>query len=143
MSLKYIRELASKITGAGESRIYIDPEYYDRLSTVISRQEVKKLIEDGIIKVKPKKGQVWKEEKIRKRRQRRGPGSKKGKRSKVRKEEYVLRVRGLRRFLRQLYDKGAMDSQTYRTLRLLIKSGTIRSKARIKSYLEQLKQRSS
>jgi len=139
MSLEYIRELASKITGAGKSRIYIDPNYYDRLSTVISREEVRKLIEDGIIKIKPKRGQTYRYEKIRKRKKRRGPGSKKGKREKKKKEEYVERVRGLRKFLRYLYDKGAMDAQTYRKLRLLIKSGTIRTKARIKSYLEQIK----
>jgi len=139
MSLEYIRELASKITGAGKSRIYIDPNYYDRLSTVISREEVRKLIEDGIIKIKPKRGQTYRYEKIRKKKERRGPGSKKGKREKKKKEEYVERVRGLRKFLRYLYDKGAMDAQTYRKLRLLIKSGTIRTKARIKSYLEQIK----
>lgn len=139
MSLEYIRELASKITGAGKSRIYIDPSYYERLSTVISREEVRKLIEDGIIKIKKKKGQTYRIEKIRKRRQRRGPGGKKGKRKKVRKEEYVKRVRGLRRFLRQLYEKGLIDSKNYRELRLMIKAGAIKSKARIKAYIESLK----
>ncbi len=141
MSLNYIKELASKITGAGKSRIYIDPNYYDRLSTVISREEVKKLIEDGIIRVKQKKGQVWREEKIRKKRKRKGPGSKKGKRVKVKKKEYVKRVRGLRRFLKQLYEKGAMDSSVYRRLRLMIKAGAINSKSRIKAYLESLKKK--
>jgi len=143
MSLEYVKELASKVAGVGKSRIYIDPQYYDRVSTVISREEVRKLIEDGIIKIKQKRGQVWRKEKIRKRRKRRGPGSKKGKRIKVKKEEYVLRVRGLRKFLRELYDRGAMDSETYRKLRMMIKAGVIRSKSRIKSYLEQLKAKAS
>ncbi len=141
MSLEYIKELASKVTGAGKSRIYIDPNYYDRLSTVISREEVRKLIEDGIIKIKQKKGQVWREEKIKKRRKRRGPGSRKGKRVKVKKKEYVKRVRALRRFLRQLYKKGAMDSSVYRHLRTMIKAGVINSKSKIKAYLESLKKK--
>lgn len=136
MSLEYVKELASRITGAGKSRIYIDPNYYDRVSTVISREEVKKLIEDGIIKIKQKKGQVYRYEKIKKRKERRGPGSRKGKRKKIRKKEYMLRVRGLRKYLRELYDKGKIDSDTYRKLRSLIKAGAIKSKSRIRTYVE-------
>jgi Ribosomal protein L19E len=55
MSLEYIKRLAAEVAGVGKSRIFIDPEEYDTLSTVISKDEVRKLMNQGIIRVLPKK----------------------------------------------------------------------------------------
>jgi Ribosomal protein L19E len=140
MSLEYVKELAAKIKDVGKSRVYIDPEYYDKLSTVISREEVRKLIEDGIIKIKPKKG-ISKgryRERLKQKRKglRKGQGSRKGKKTKIKKEEYVKRVRGLRRYLRKLYEKKIIDNKLYRKLRKYVKAGVITTKSKIRAYIE-------
>jgi large subunit ribosomal protein L19e len=143
MSLDYVKELAAKVKGVGKSRIYIDPEYYDKLSTVISREEVKKLIEDGIIKIKPKKGiskgRFRKKLKQKRKGLRKGPGSIKGNKIKIKKKEYVKRIRGLRKYLRNLYDKGLIDNKLYQKLRKYVKAGVLTSRAKIRAYIESYK----
>ena len=140
MSLEYIKRLAAEIKGVGKSRIYIEPGNYDKLSTVISREEVKALIDEGIIKIKPKKGisrgRINKKIKQKRKGLRKGEGSRKGKRKSLRKKEYVKRVRGLRKYLRYIYRKGLIDSATYRKLRKYIKAGVIKSKSKIKEYIK-------
>jgi len=102
MSLEYIKRLAAEVAGVGKSRIFIDPEEYDTLSTVISKDEVRKLMNQGIIRVLPKKG-LTNRKKNKKRRK--GEGSIKGKRKSLQKEEYVKNVRSLRAFAKKLYVK--------------------------------------
>ncbi|HDH07375.1 MAG TPA: 50S ribosomal protein L19e, partial [Thermoproteales archaeon] len=55
MSVDHVKRLAAKVLGVGVSRIWIDPSKHNELVTVITREEVKKLIKEGVIKVKPKK----------------------------------------------------------------------------------------
>ncbi len=114
MSLEYVKRLAAEVAGVGKSRIYIDPKEYETLSTLISKEEVRKFIKQGIIKILPKKG-ITNRKKLRKRK--RGEGSIKGKRIKIKKKEYVIRVRSLRAFARKLYLKKLIDAKTYRTIR--------------------------
>lgn len=134
MSLDYIRRLAAEVAGVGKSRIYIDPDEYESLSTVIAKEEVRKLIKEGIIKVLPKKG-ITNRKKIKKRGK--GEGSIKGKKVRIKKVEYVTKVRSLRKFAKQLYLKNVIDNKTYRKIRKYIKAGVIDSKAKIKSFISQ------
>ena len=53
MTIKTIKRMAADILKVGESRIWIDPERENTLYDVVSREQVKKLIHDGVIKKLP------------------------------------------------------------------------------------------
>ncbi|RLI07979.1 50S ribosomal protein L19e, partial [Candidatus Bathyarchaeota archaeon] len=79
MNLRSRRRMAAEVLGVGESRIWIDPEYLDVVADVITKEEVRRLIHEGIIRVKPEAGvSRARARRIRaqkKKGRRRGPGS--------------------------------------------------------------------
>ncbi|HID19204.1 TPA: 50S ribosomal protein L19e, partial [Candidatus Bathyarchaeota archaeon] len=82
MSLKSQRRLAAQVLGVGESRVWIDPEKFEDVSSAITRLEIEQLIRSGAIKAKPEKGVSRGRARVRrvkhKQGRRRGPGSRKG-----------------------------------------------------------------
>ncbi|RLE82721.1 MAG: 50S ribosomal protein L19e [Thermoprotei archaeon] len=138
----HVRRLAAKILGVGVHRVWIDPEQLERVSTVISREEVRKLIKEGVIRKKPIRGISRYRIKVRKAKKRkgrrRGPGSKKGPRY-YEKELWMRRIRALRKFLKYLKSRKIIDKRTYRYLYRLAKGGMFRSVSHMKSYIEEHK----
>ncbi|MCC6057952.1 MAG: 50S ribosomal protein L19e, partial [Desulfurococcaceae archaeon] len=51
MDLRYQRRLAAEVLGVGENNIIFDPEHLDRVANAVTREDIKKLVEEGIIKV--------------------------------------------------------------------------------------------
>ncbi|RLE83012.1 MAG: 50S ribosomal protein L19e [Thermoprotei archaeon] len=142
MSVDHVKRLAAKVLGVGVSRIWIDPSKHNELVTVITREEVKKLIKEGVIKVKPKKRNSRYRIKLRqlkrKKGRRRGPGKRKGPRFDE-KELWVARIRALRKFLRKLKSRRKISPKTYRRLYRLAKGGYFRSVSHLKAYIEEHK----
>ncbi len=143
MDLSLQKRLAAEILGVGESRIWIDPTRLDDVEAAVTKEEIRKLIKDGVITVKPKKGNSrarWKErhEKRRKGR-RRGYGKRKGVKTArlSRKEEWMNRIRKIRRYLKYLRDKKIIDKRTYRRLYLLAKGGTFKNLSSLRNYLKE------
>ncbi|MEM1520419.1 MAG: 50S ribosomal protein L19e [Candidatus Korarchaeum sp.] len=114
MDLEYQRRLAARVAGVGLSRVRINPEKVEAVSEAVTRDDIKRLIRSGAIEILQKRGVS----RIRGRRKRRGPGSRKGgKYSRLpRKERWVRRIRALRRELRKMRDEGMIDAKTYREL---------------------------
>jgi len=56
MNLTTQKKLAAKILKVGVNRVWIDPEHMEEVSRAITRNSVKALINDGVIKAKPVKG---------------------------------------------------------------------------------------
>ncbi|MGB9728973.1 MAG: 50S ribosomal protein L19e [Thermoprotei archaeon] len=139
MSLDHIKELAARELGVGKSRIWLDPDEFDTLSSVISREEIRSLIKSGVIQVKQKKGISRGRTRIRKIKKakglKKGPGSRKGHKANIEKRLWVMRARALRSYLRDLKEKKLIDVKTYRLLRSYIKGGIFRSKSQLKAYL--------
>ncbi|ADI32514.1 50S ribosomal protein L19e [Staphylothermus hellenicus] len=137
------KRLAAEILGVGESRIWIDPERIDEVVDAITREEIKALIKDRVIQVKPvhrNSRERWKIRHIqRKKGRRRGYGKRKGKKTarKDRKEEWMNRIRKIRRFLRYLRDHGVITRKDYRRLYMLAKGGTFHSLASLKRYMKE------
>jgi len=98
LSLKSQRRLASAVMKIGEGRVWIDPERIDYVEAAITREEIRKLVREGVIKSLPEKGvcrvraRVLK--KKRKKGLRRGPGGKSGSaRSKIsKKQAWINRI---------------------------------------------------
>ncbi len=141
MDLSYQRKIAAKILGVGESRVKFDATQLDRVSSAVTREEVKRLIEDGIIYAVYAKGNSrgrWREFHLaRKEGRHRGHGKRKG--AKAAREDpeimWVYRVRKLRSYLRWLRDHGTIDRRTYRLLYRKVKGGVFDSLASLKRYM--------
>ncbi len=139
-NLKLVRRLAARILKVGESRIWIDPEEVERASMAISREDVKRLIHDGVITKRPastpSRGRARIRKERKKRGRRRGPGSRKGPRFDE-KDLWVSRIRAQRKFLRTLKEKGVISRKTYRKLYALAKGGMFRSVSHLRLYLQE------
>ncbi len=142
MDLSYQRRLAAEILGVGESRIRFDPENLDKVASAVTREDIRRLIKEGIIYVEPEhsnsRGRWRIRHEQRKKGRRRGPGRRKGSAGarQDKKRVWVNKIRKLRRFLRYLRDKGIIDRKTYRKLYMMAKGGAFDSLASLKRYMK-------
>ncbi|RLI80236.1 50S ribosomal protein L19e [Archaeoglobales archaeon] len=145
MNLKLQRKMAAKILKCGENRIWIDPTALEDVAAAATKEDVRELIESGAIKRKPVRGisraRINKRRLQRRKGRRRGHGRRKGKKTArmSKKEQWMIRIRALRKRLKYLRDTGAIDRRTYRMLYRKAKGGEFRSVAHFNAYLESLK----
>ncbi len=135
------RRIAATILKVGEGRVWIDPEATDDVAEAITREDIRGLIEEGVIKKKPKRGVSRGRARIRAMKRalgrRRGYGSRKGTKNArmKRKRQWIIRIRALRRRLKELRAEGVIDKSTYRRLYTRAKGGDIRSVARLEGLI--------
>ena len=143
VDLSIQKRLAAKILGVGESRIWIDPNEIDLVVDAITREEIRKLIHDGVIRVKPMHGvsrERWRiKHEQRKKGRRRGHGRRKGAKNARHdsKEDWMNRIRKIRRYLRYLRDHDIIDRRTYRRLYRLAKGGMFKNLLSLKHYMKE------
>lgn len=141
-SLKNQRRLASQILKVGQNRVWINPEKTEDAEASMTREEIKKLIHEGIIKALPKKGVSRVRARIihlkKKQKRRCGPGSRTGSsRAKIsKKEAWMAKIRALRKRLRELKANKVITENTYRKMYKLASSGRFVSKADLERYLK-------
>jgi len=130
------KRLAANILKVGQSRVVMDPDHFEDIKNAITRSDIRKMINHGYIKVKKTK---VKKPDLYKKKRKKGAGRRKGaKGAKVtKKRDWINTIRPLRRMLKDLRDKGTIDSRTYRNTYMLIKSGMFRSRSHLKLYLKQ------
>jgi len=144
MDLRLQRRLAAQILKCGMNRVWFDPSALDEIASAATKEDIRGLIEKGVIKRKPVKGvcrvRINKKKEQKRKGRRRGHGSRKGKKTArlSRKEAWVNRIRALRRRLRYLRDKGIIDRKTYRMLYMKAKGGEFRSVSHLNAYLESM-----
>ena len=134
MSLKSQRRLAASLLGAGQTRIWIDPDETTRVESAITRQEVQSLIDSGRIRLVQKKGVSRGRHRMESGRRKRA-GSRKGG-QKQGKEAWVLKIRAIRRHLRFLRDKRQLAPASYKLLTSLAKGGAFRSRSHVDEYVK-------
>ena len=136
------RRLAAQILKVGQNRVWINPERMDDVEGAITREEVKKLIHEEVIKSLPEKGISRSraktiQEKKRKGR-RKGPGSHGGSGfAKIsRKEVWMSKIRSLRKRLRELKASRVITEKTYSQYYRMAGSGRFESVADLERYLK-------
>jgi large subunit ribosomal protein L19e len=142
LSLKSQRRLAAEILKVGEGRVWIDPERIDYVEAAITREEIRKLIHEKIVRAIPEKGvsraraRALKDK--RKRGLRRGPGGKSGSaRAKIsKKQAWINQIRPLRKRLTELKDSRAITENVYRKLYDMSESGVFESRADLERYIK-------
>jgi ribosomal protein L19E len=131
MAMNTIRRLAAELLNVGERKVKISK--IKDAKGVLTRIDVKDLIDKGIItKAKPK-GRASTRKKTR-----RGRGRRKGSLGN-KKELWMQKVRAQRRFLFMLIESGALDKSEKRSLYGKVKSGIFRSKKAMLLYLKDNK----
>jgi len=132
MNLKNKKELAARTLNVGKNRIVFLEEGLNEIKEAITKEDIRTLYRDGLILIKPIKGR----KKIKKR-GRKGPGKIKIK-VKKRKQNYVRITRKLRRILKDLKKKGAIDKDLYYDTRKKIKMKMFKSASNLKEFLENI-----
>jgi large subunit ribosomal protein L19e len=143
MDFSYQRRLAAEILGVGENRIRFDPAALDKVEAAITREEVKKLIDEGIIYAvqerRNSRGRIREFHEERKEGRHRGYGRRKGEKGARAdpKTQWMNRIRKLRAFLKWLRDHGIIDRRTYRMLYRKAKGGAFDSLVSLKRYMKE------
>lgn len=144
MQLKSQRRLAAQLLKVGQNRVWFDEGRLEEVKEAITKEDIKKLINDWAIQARPKKsisGFRRRKRHLQKRKGRRqGAGSRKGT-SNARlpaKEDWIARVRVQRSLLKRLRDKKIINPKVYRDLYRKSKGGFFRSRRHILIYLEEL-----
>ncbi|MBT0158723.1 50S ribosomal protein L19e [Candidatus Bathyarchaeota archaeon A05DMB-2] len=136
------RRLAAQILKVGQNRVWIDPERMDDVESAITREEIKKLIHEKVIISLPEKGVSRSRAKTVREKKRRGlrkgPGSVTGSgKAKIsKKEAWMMKIRSLRKRLRELKANRVVTEANYRQLYKMASSGRFGSVADLERYLK-------
>lgn len=142
MSLKTVKRMAATILKVGESRVWIDPTRIEDVQSAITRDDVRRLIRDGVIKRRPQevpsRGRTRKRLEDKKLGKHRGHGSRKGARAarSPSKRQWVDRVRAQRAFLDELRERRMINRSEYRELYKKVKGGQFQGVRALKSAVE-------
>ncbi len=143
MNLKNKRRMAARLLNVGVGRVWFDSTKLNEIKAAITNDDLRRLVGQGVILVRQKKGVS--KSRLRKRilqmRKGRmsGRGSKKGKQTSRlgRKEIWMANIRAQRKLFLELLAKKAITNKIYRMLRDKAKGGFFRSRRHIKLYLTE------
>lgn len=134
MDVSTQRRIAAAVLDCGIDRVWIDPENLEKVKMAITKDDIRLLINDGIIVKKQEKGissARKKEVQEQKRKgKRKGPGSRKGAKGArtPKKEKWMNTIRPLRKMLKELRENEKIERSAYRKLYRMAKGGAFRSK---------------
>lgn len=136
------RRLAAQILKIGQNRVWINPERMSDVEGAITREEIRKLIHEKTIVALPQKGvsrsraKVIRAKKVKGRRT--GHGSLKGSGyAKVTKKEvWMIKIRSLRRKIRDLKARKVISESTYTQYYRMAGSGRFESVADLERSLK-------
>jgi len=135
------KKLASKVLGCGMNRVWLDPNASEEIAGAITREDIRGLVEAGQIKAVPvrgvSRGRARARDAKRKYGHRKGHGSRKGRKGarNPRKEQWMKKIRALRRRLKEMRDEGVLDRSTYCLVYRKAKGGEYRSVAHLEAHL--------
>lgn len=140
MSLQSQRRLAAELLKVGSNRVWIDPDRVEDVEVAITRAEIRKLIHEGAIRQLPSRGVSRSRARVlhEKKRKglRRGPGTREGSSRAVvtKKDAWMLRIRALRKKLREWKENRVITEGAYRQLYLAAGGGRFGSIADMERY---------
>ncbi len=138
------RRIAAAVLKCGVNRVWLDPDQMTEIENAISREDMRKLVDDGVIKVKPKKGvsRGRARARIAKRSygHRKGVGRRKGAAGArtPSKRVWIQKIRAIRKVLVELRDDGTLERRYYRILYRRAAGGQYRNVAHMKAQMELL-----
>lgn len=143
MNVNAQRRMAAEILDCGENRVYFDPYFVDEIKMAITREDIRNLIKEGIIRKKYKKGisnyRKKKQHEKKKKGRSRGLGSRKGtkKARSPPKQAWIQTIRPIREQLKKMRDRKQITRSTYRDLYKKSKGGFFSNTKHLKRYIEE------
>ena len=134
MKLKNKKELAGKALNVGKDRIIFVKSRLDEIKEAITKQDIISLHKEKAIRVKDVKGR----RKIEKRKRKRSVGKIRRKVN-VRKKEYAIMTRKLRKHVAELKEKKKLQREEILEIRKKIRNKDFRSLVHLKEYIGGLK----
>ncbi len=139
------RRLSAAVMHIGVNRVWMNPDAYEDISKALTREDVRKLIDEEKIARRAIKGvsrgRARKVDEARAYGHRKGHGSRSGAKGArmPKKEQWMKKIRALRSQLREMKENKTIPISTYRNLYRKAKGGEYRSRAHLIAHVEQLK----
>jgi large subunit ribosomal protein L19e len=131
--LKNQKRLASEILGVGISRVWLDPDKLEDIANVITREDIRGLVEAGTIKrIQSKgvsRGRAKDHDAKREKGHRKGHGTRRGAKGAraPKKALWIRRIRAQRNQLRALRESNVLSRTLYRKMYRKAKGGVYRN----------------
>lgn len=144
MKLNKLKKSAGKILKKGKNKIKINPEKFEEnkkiVTDAITKDDVRKIIVEGVVEKKKDTGHsrgrarvLLKKKKLKRKS---GPGKRKGtQKARKKVDEYNLRVRALRKKLRELKKEDKLNNKNYNDLYRKIKGNYFKGKKYLEKYV--------
>ncbi|MBI5332480.1 MAG: 50S ribosomal protein L19e [Candidatus Aenigmarchaeota archaeon] len=143
MELRSQKNIAARVLKCGRSKVWIDPAKIGDVQQAITAQDIRRLINDGVIKKEQKTGlSSFRKKKMaiqKEKGRRKSHGSRKGKTGTrfSRKNDWMNKVRAQREMLKEFLKTGAIDKPAYKKLYRQSKGGFFRSRAHLASAVKK------
>ena len=141
--LRAQRRLAADEMDVGENKIWFDPMAQGDIAAAITREEIRELIEEGLIQAEERRsnsrGRARERNEKRAYGHRKGPGKRKGKRGgrENAREKWRGDIRAQREKLRSLREAGELTPTEYRELYRKAAGGEFRSVRYMLNYIDE------
>lgn len=138
------KRISAAILKCGINRVRFDPERISDIENAISREDLRGLISEGVIKARQKKGvsrgRARARIAVRSYGHRKGAGKRKGAAGarNPSKTAWVQKIRAIRKVLVELREAGTIDRHLYRIVYRKAAGGQFRSVAHMKAQMEIL-----
>jgi large subunit ribosomal protein L19e len=147
MEARKARELAARILKVGEGRIFIDPASLAKVAEAMTKDDIRALIAERVVKKKPSKEQSMGRARILKEKRQKGRRRGKGNRSGTKKvrsnqrKDWINKIRTQRKALKELKTSNpkAVDEKGYSSIYKKIKGNFFKGKKNLVEYVEGAK----
>jgi len=130
MKLTTQKRMAADLLEVGENQVVFDNLRLDEIKQAITKQDIRELVKDRAIRIRPGKKKV-----VKVRRKRTGAGRRKFM-VKTRKRDYINKIRKIRRYVRDQMNAKLLDKKLVDAVRKYAKAGQFKNLRQAKEYIK-------